>query len=81
MINFTDGDLIPLTKVWKNPLLCKPGETECRTRGRLQRWITRGVGGVKIETIKIGKRRYTSLTAIRKFIQDCNAEPQTVNVE
>ena len=32
------------------------------------RWIQRGVDGEKLETIKIGGRRYTTLKAINKFI-------------
>jgi len=34
----------------------------------VQRWIRVGVNGVKLATIKIGGRRYTTKTAIREFL-------------
>jgi len=37
------------------------------------RWYSRGIGGVKLETVVIGGRRYTSLEAIARFIAGTTA--------
>ena len=43
------------------------------------RWILRGVGGRKLETVLVGGRRYTSKEAIERFIEQgtaaANGEP------
>jgi len=39
----------------------------------LIRWASRGVKGVKLETVVIGGRRYTSIEAIGRFITRLNA--------
>lgn len=39
----------------------------------LHRWRLRGVKGVRLESVKIGGLRYTSLEAIDRFIQAQNA--------
>jgi hypothetical protein len=39
----------------------------------LWRWRSRGVGGVRLETVVIGGRRYTSHEAIAKFIAGTTA--------
>lgn len=36
------------------------------------RWALRGVGGVKLESIKIGGTRYTSREACRRFLERLN---------
>jgi len=36
----------------------------------LWRWYTRGVNGVRLETAKIGKRRYTSREALQRFVTE-----------
>jgi hypothetical protein len=38
------------------------------------RWMTRGVKGTKLESIKIGGIRYTSLEAIKRFLAACNTD-------
>jgi len=38
------------------------------SRATLERWIRRGVHGVKLATIKIGGRRFTTASAIRDFL-------------
>ncbi len=51
-----------------------------RTGGRrpnistLHRWATRGVRGVRLETVAVGHVRYTSVEAVRRFL---NATPAT----
>jgi len=39
----------------------------------LHRWRQRGVRGVKLETLLVGGRRYTSKEAISRFIERQNA--------
>jgi hypothetical protein len=38
------------------------------------RWAVHGVGGLKLESTKIGGNRYTSLEAIQRFIATCNPD-------
>lgn len=38
------------------------------------RWCTRGVRGVKLESVKIGGTRFTSSRALRTFLERCNEE-------
>lgn len=57
-------------KTEKLLLLCRatanvPGRPHAST---LVRWASRGVAGVRLETVKIGGRRYTSAEAIDRFI-------------
>ena len=40
----------------------------------MARWIQRGVGGVRLATIVIGGRRFTSREAIARFISAQNAD-------
>ncbi len=40
----------------------------------MARWIQRGVGGVRLATIVIGGRRFTSREAISQFIAAQNAD-------
>ena len=48
----------------------------------VQRWIRVGVNGVKLATIKIGGRRYTTKTAIREFLlAQQKTEPEIVRSE
>jgi len=42
----------------------------------LHRWRLRGVRGVKLETLKVGGRRFTSIEAIARFVEALN-EPQS----
>jgi hypothetical protein len=43
----------------------------------MARYIQKGIGGIKLETIKIGGRRYTSKEAIARFIAAQNADEGT----
>jgi len=42
------------------------------------RWISNGVGGVRLETVQIGGRRYTSIEAIERFIINRSRLPSEV---
>jgi hypothetical protein len=37
-------------------------------RSTIERWHTRGVGGVKLETVKLGGIRATTVEALRRFL-------------
>jgi hypothetical protein len=47
-----------------------PGRPNLST---LHRWRLRGVRGVRLETCRIGGRRYTSTEALQRFAQACSA--------
>lgn len=55
-----------------------------RTGGRrpnistLHRWATRGVRGVVLETVAVGHVRYTSIEAVRRFLEAKPAQPTPV---
>lgn len=61
MIDIHDETLISLSKA-SQLLPYKPSPAT------LWRWFTRGVNGVRLETAKIGKRRYTSREALQRFV-------------
>jgi hypothetical protein len=48
---------------------CVPGNPHIST---LIRWWKRGVKGVKLETLIVGGRRYTSVEAIQRFLAQLN---------
>ena len=45
----------------------------------LWRWRSRGIGGVRLETVMIGGRRYVSREALERFVGELTAarEPQS----
>ena len=51
-----------------------PGRPHITT---LMRWALRGVKGVRLETVKVDGRRFTSLEAIQRFLARLN-EPGTL---
>ena len=61
-------DLVQATK--RFPVKC--------SRATLERWIRQGVrGGIRLETIQIGNRRFTTEPAIQRFlIGQQNTEPE-----
>jgi hypothetical protein len=38
----------------------------------LKRWAYEGINGVVLETLKIGRRRFTSLQALERFVERLN---------
>ena len=67
MIDIANEQLIPIRDV--------PKHLPRRASGRrvhisaVFRWISRGVGGVRLEAIKIGGTTYTSVEALQAFAQ------------
>ncbi len=70
--------LIHLGDAQQHPLLRQgrhPGKPI--SYSSIERWITHGVRGVKLEAVKIGATRFTSDGAIRKFIAACQPSTPT----
>lgn len=72
MINISKEELFPLRVA--------PKRRPLRRRGKpihvatIYRWSSpSGVGGVQLETVKIGGVRYTSAEALERFIERCTA--------
>jgi hypothetical protein len=53
-----------------------PGRPHTST---LVRWALRGVKGIKLETVVIGGRRYTSVEAIERFITRLSMPQASLN--
>jgi hypothetical protein len=65
--NLIDEGLISLDDVCdKFPAKTKSGKI---ARATVWRWVTKGVRGRKLETIPGGRKRYTSLQAVTRFIE------------
>lgn len=60
-LNLLAEDMIPLKEV-RDEL---PGRIDIST---IWRWAQRGVGGIKLETVKIGGKKLTSRQALTRFI-------------
>ena len=64
-----DEALVPLTKAGKRI----PGRGV--SPACIERWIRKGVNGVTLEICRIGRERYTSEEAIRRFLDAMNRNP------
>ncbi|TWU44144.1 hypothetical protein Q31b_16800 [Novipirellula aureliae] len=65
-LNILTEDVISLSEVRK--CLPKVGGQKRPHISTIWRWTLRGVGGVKLETVKIGSRILTSKQAVTRFI-------------
>ena len=78
MIDLHEESVIPLGEV---PSRIPPGRGGRRVNlSTVNRWALRGVGGVRLETVVCGGRRYTDRAAIARFIERTTAareRPQT----
>jgi hypothetical protein len=60
-LNLLAEDVIEINEV--------PNELPCRVNlSTVWRWTQRGIGGVKLETVNIGRKRMTSRQALSRFI-------------
>jgi len=65
MIDIINENLIPLREVPKH---LPPRPTGRRIHiSVVYRWITRGLGGIRLESVKIGGTTYTSKEALQRF--------------
>ena len=71
MIDFENESLLSVAEAAK--LL--PRRPALRT---IWRWIERGCNGVRLETVKIGDRRFTSREALHRFVKGSRSR-RTVN--
>lgn len=65
MIDYSNEDIFPLSR----------GTARLRTRpstATLWRWHSKGLRGVRLETVVIGGRRYTSTRVIDRFLVAIN---------
>ena len=69
-IDYKIENLIPIaeTPLW---LQERFGLTVDRTT--IYRWHSRGVRGVKLETLQLGSKRFTSKEALERFIEATNS--------
>lgn len=62
-----------------NEHLCLLSEVSCSMPSKpsyctIMRWKREGLRGVKLETLLIGGRRYTSVEALHRFIKSVNCK-------
>jgi hypothetical protein len=81
MIDPRTESLIPLSDAPRHPLL-RRGRRPGRPihRATLERWMTRGVSGVRLESLKLGGIRMTSEEALVRFLErvsDPHATPDS----
>lgn len=78
MLNLTHENVMPLSDAPRHPLL-KRGRRAGRPihRATLERWRTHGVGGIVLETTKVGGIRMTSVEAIERFLERLNTPGAT----
>jgi len=67
MIDPATETLIPWQQVAKHV----PGQPHLST---LWRWRLKGIKGNRLETLSIGGKRFSSLQAVVRFIDACNAD-------
>jgi hypothetical protein len=65
-IDIDSEDMFPISDVPKR-LKSRPHIATC------WRWIHQGCRGVKLETVSIGARRYTSQAALQRFVERTTA--------
>jgi hypothetical protein len=73
MLELEHETIVPLAKAGKHPLLQRgrrPGQPVHRSV--LERWRTRGIRGIVLETALIGGTRVTTEQAIERFIERLN---------
>ncbi|MDB4367969.1 DUF1580 domain-containing protein [Mariniblastus sp.] len=70
MIDVINEQMIPFSKV---PSWCEKNIGNRPHRSTVHRWRLRGARGVKLETILVGGRRFTSREALLRFFDDSTA--------
>lgn len=74
MLAIEQETLIELTDAAE--MLPRPAGKEALSHKTLRTWARRGVRGVKLEVIRVGKYVMTSREAVRRFIDRLNAPAQ-----
>lgn len=73
MIDLTRETLIPIRAV-PDRLPRRPSGKKLHVSA-VYRWLQRGVGGVRLESVKIGGTTYTSVEALARFARASAAKP------
>jgi len=68
------ADLIPLKKLSK--LLPRHGDDKPVHTNTLFRWALQGVRGVKLRSVLVGGKRYTTQAWVDEFVAALNGTPQ-----
>jgi len=77
VIRTSSEDLIPFNYV---PTYLQKNFGHKVALGSVYRWINKGIGGVRLETIKIGAKRFTSAQALdRLFNGATKAKQERIN--
>ena len=76
MIDIISEEMIPFSKVAK---WCEKTIGDRPHPSTIHRWRLRGTRGVKLETILIGGRRFTSVEALLRFFDNSTAAESGVN--
>ena len=66
-------DLIPLNEIRKH--LPKQDPPKRPSLNTIWRWINRGLGGVKLESVKIGSKTFTTKQAVARFTTAAFSNP------
>lgn len=74
-IDITREQLIPLADVPGRLPLTASGKK--LSRSAVHRWITRGLGDVRLEYLQVGRRRCTSVEALQRFLERLTAARAT----
>jgi Protein of unknown function (DUF1580) len=69
MMQIPTGELIPLRELVNE--LPRPAGSRSYDPSTLTRWCLYGVGGNKLESVKIAGRRYSTREALRQFLEAC----------
>lgn len=65
--------LIPISKVLELPVFQRLG-TNRPAKSTISRWANKGVGGIRLVSQRIGRKRFTTLVWLRRFLAETNAE-------
>jgi len=58
----------------ENLITLRQAASRCKVHvASCARWALKGVGGIKLESIKLGGRRYTSVEALQRFAEATTA--------
>lgn len=68
MIDFHSEELIPLSAVPKLKAFASLRQGRRLSLSTVWRWANYGIGGRKLETIKLGGQRCTSMAALQRFV-------------
>ena len=76
MIDIVNEEMISFAKI---PAWCEKHLGHRVNRSTVHRWRLRGARGIKLETVLIGGRRYSSLEALLRFFDSTTAAEDGVD--